>query len=69
MDAEIIQLTPSNAELLVMADRSPAPQEWYEEDDSLEPLWDPIASEVQLLILDYFERADEEWEIAEGSVE
>lgn len=69
MTEELTQLTPSNAELLVMADRSPAPQEWYEGDESLDPLWDPIASEVQLLILDYFERADEERDIAEGSVE
>lgn len=40
--------------------------EW---DEYPEPLWDPLRSEVQLLVKDYFERADEEWEIVPGSVE
>ncbi len=31
-DADLEQLTPSNVELLELAERYPAPQEWYDED-------------------------------------
>lgn len=31
MSEEIQQITPSNAELLKLADKHPAPQEWYDE--------------------------------------
>ncbi len=32
--AELERITPPNAELLKLADRCPAPQEWYDEDFS-----------------------------------
>ena len=31
VEAELQILTPSNAELLELAERFPAPQEWYDE--------------------------------------
>lgn len=31
LDAELKRITPPNAELLKLADRFPAPQEWYDE--------------------------------------
>ncbi len=40
--------------------------EW---DEYPEPLWDPLRSEVQLLVIDYFARADAMMEATEGSVE
>lgn len=33
-----------------------------------EPLWDPVRSEVQLLMREYFKRADAEWESAEQDI-
>lgn len=37
-----------------------------ERDEYPEPLWDPIASEVRLLIREYFAEADAEREAAEA---
>ena len=35
---ELRQLTPSNSELLKLAERFPAPQEWYDEASEVEPV-------------------------------